>query len=292
MLLRIERLCKSYQCGIKALDNVSLRIPAGLFGLLGSNGAGKSTLMRTLATLQNPDSGDIFFNDINVLQQKPLIRSLLGYLPQDFGVYPRTSALDLLNHIATLKGMTDPGTRRESVTAMLQQVQLYNDRNRAVETFSGGMKRRFGIAQALLGNPRLLIVDEPTAGLDPAERNRFCDMLTAIGEQAVVILSTHLVHDVQQLCPNMALIECGRILYAGPTTDAVNRLQSRVWKKSIHINDVPRSRELFQVISTRQLMGRTEIVVFSDTQPDDDFMPCEADLETYFFWQSYQSGRS
>ncbi len=292
MLLRIDRLCKNYQCGIKALDNVSLQIPAGLFGLLGSNGAGKSTLMRILATLQNPDSGDIFFNEINVLQQKPLIRSLLGYLPQDFGVYPRTSALDLLNHIATLKGMTDPRSRRDAVTAMLQQVQLYNDRNRAVETFSGGMKRRFGIAQALLGNPRLLIVDEPTAGLDPTERNRFCDMLVAISEQAVVILSTHLVHDIQQLCPNMAVIDCGRILYAGPTADAVSRLKSRIWKKSIHIADLPQSRQLFQVLSTRQLMGRTEIVVFSDTQPDGDFMPCEADLETFFFWQTSPDGRN
>jgi len=283
MVLRIENLCKTWPGGKRALDQVSLSISPGLYGLLGPNGAGKSTLMRTIATLQDPDSGSVHFDGIDVIRQKSCIRSLLGYLPQEFGVYPRTSAFALLDHIAMLKGCTDSRARRESVNAMLCHVNLYQFRSHAVETFSGGMKRRFGIAQALLGNPRLLIIDEPTAGLDPGERNRFCDLLYSTAQQAVVILSTHIIQDVQQLCPCMAIIHEGRVLYSGSTSAAIDSLQGQIWKKLVPMDALPNYQSRFQVISTRLMPGSTQICIFADAQPDTGFESCDPDLESFFF---------
>ena len=283
MVLSIANLCKTWPGGKRALDHVSLSINPGLYGLLGPNGAGKSTLMRTLATLQNPDSGSIHFDGIDLLQQKSHIRSLLGYLPQEFGVYPRTSAFALLDHIAMLKGCTDAKARQEAVNTMLCQVNLYQFRKQAVESFSGGMKRRFGIAQALLGNPRLLIIDEPTAGLDPGERNRFCDLLYSTAQQAVVILSTHIIQDVQQLCPCMAIIHEGRVLYSGSTSAAVDSLQGKIWKKQISREQLPQYQSRLQVISTRLMPGSIQVHAFADAQPDPGFEPCDPDLETFFF---------
>jgi ABC-type multidrug transport system ATPase subunit len=283
MVLRIENLCKTWPGGKRALDQVSLSISPGLYGLLGPNGAGKSTLMRTIATLQDPDSGSVHFDGIDVIRQKSCIRSLLGYLPQEFGVYPRTSAFALLDHIAMLKGCTDSRARRESVNAMLCHVNLYQFRSHAVETFSGGMKRRFGIAQALLGNPRLLIIDEPTAGLDPGERNRFCDLLYSTAQQAVVILSTHIIQDVQQLCPCMAIIHEGRVLYSGSTSAAIDSLQGKIWKKLVPMDALPNYQSRFQVISTRLMPGSTQICIFADAQPDTGFESCDPDLESFFF---------
>ncbi|MEY4188634.1 MAG: hypothetical protein RIT02_3668 [Planctomycetota bacterium] len=283
MVLRIENLCKTWPGGKRALDQVSLSISPGLYGLLGPNGAGKSTLMRTIATLQDPDSGSVHFDGIDVIRQKSCIRSLLGYLPQEFGVYPRTSAFALLDHIAMLKGCTDSRARRESVNAMLCHVNLYQFRSHAVETFSGGMKRRFGIAQALLGNPRLLIIDEPTAGLDPGERNRFCDLLYSTAQQAVVILSTHIIQDVQQLCPCMAIIHEGRVLYSGSTSAAIDSLQGKIWKKLVPMDALPNYQSRFQVISTRLMSGSTQICIFADAQPDTGFESCDPDLESFFF---------
>jgi ABC-type multidrug transport system ATPase subunit len=283
MVLSIENLCKTWPGGKRALDQVSLSISPGLYGLLGPNGAGKSTLMRTIATLQDPDSGSVHFDGIDVIRQKSCIRSLLGYLPQEFGVYPRTSAFALLDHIAMLKGCTDSRARRESVNAMLCHVNLYQFRSHAVETFSGGMKRRFGIAQALLGNPRLLIIDEPTAGLDPGERNRFCDLLYSTAQQAVVILSTHIIQDVQQLCPCMAIIHEGRVLYSGSTSAAIDSLQGKIWKKLVPMDALPNYQSRFQVISTRLMSGSTQICIFADAQPDTGFESCDPDLESFFF---------
>src|SRR6202051_4939724 len=229
--LRIENLSKTYQNGVKALDNVSLTIPAGMYGLLGPNGAGKSTLMRTLATLQEPDSGTARLGDIDVLKQKDEVRRRLGYLPQEFGVYPRTSAQDMLSHIALLKGVTKAKERRDVVGWMLKRCNLYEDRKKALTGFSGGMRQLFGIGQALIGNPQLLIVDEPTAGLDPSERNRFYNLLSEIGENVIVILPTHIVQDVMELCTNMAIIHQGKVLFAGVPDQAVNNLSGKIWQK-------------------------------------------------------------
>src|SRR5277367_5589710 len=234
MELRIEGLSKVYPNGVKALDNVSLTIPRGMYGLLGPNGAGKSTLMRTIATLQEPDSGRIALDGIDVLKQKDEVRKLLGYLPQDFGVYPRISAQDMLDHLALLKGFTNRRERKELVEALLVRVNLHQVRKKALTSFSGGMRQRFGIAQALIGSPELLIVDEPTAGLDPGERNRFYNLLSEIGENVIVILSTHIVQDVMELCTNMAIIHEGRMLYAGPPDDAVSALEGKIWQKFVH----------------------------------------------------------
>src|ERR1700677_3807737 len=233
MELRIENLSKTYANGVKALDSVSLAIPAGMYGLLGPNGAGKSTLMRTLATLQEPDSGSARLGDIDVLGQKDKVRSQLGYLPQEFGVYPRTSAQDMLGYIALLKGLTNARERKDAVESMLKRCNLYDHRKKALNSFSGGMRQRFGIAQALIGNPQLLIVDEPTAGLDPGERNRFYNLLAEIGDNVIVILSTHIVEDVMELCSNMAIIHLGKVLFAGAPDRAVQTLEGKVWRKSI-----------------------------------------------------------
>jgi ABC-type multidrug transport system ATPase subunit len=255
-MLRIDHLSKTYANGVRALDDVSLTIPPGMFGLLGPNGAGKSTLMRTLATLQEPDGGSVMLGDLDVLKQKAELRGRLGYLPQEFGVYPRTSAQEMLDHIALLKGITGGRERHERVAWMLQRCNLYEHRKRALTGFSGGMRQRFGIAQALIGDPQLLIVDEPTAGLDPAERNRFYNLLAEIGEQVIVILSTHIVTDVADLCTNMAIIDRGRVLYQGRPQDAVAQLDGRIWQRSIANAELAAYEQQYQVVYTRRADGR------------------------------------
>jgi ABC-type multidrug transport system ATPase subunit len=281
--LRIENLSKTYKNGVKALDKVSLSIPAGMFGLLGPNGAGKSSLMRTLATLQEPDSGTARLGDIDVLKQKDELRKRLGYLPQDFGVYPRISAQDMLSYIALLKGITEAKTRREVVAWMLKRVNLYDDRKKALAGFSGGMRQRFGIAQALIGNPQLLIVDEPTAGLDPGERNRFYNLLAEIGEQVIVILSTHIVEDVMDLCTNIAIINKGRVLYQGSPQDAIAQLKGRIWQRSVAKSQLADYEERYQVVSTRLVGGLRLLHVYSASPLSDGFALSAPDLEDVFF---------
>ena len=281
--LRIEKLSKTYKNGVKALDNVSLTIPAGMYGLLGPNGAGKSTLMRTLATLQEPDNGSATLDDIDVLKQKDQVRKRLGYLPQEFGVYPRISAQDMLNHIALLKGITKSKERRDAVGWMLKRCNLYDDRKKALTGFSGGMRQRFGIAQALIGNPQLLIVDEPTAGLDPAERNRFYNLLAEIGEEVIVILSTHIVEDVKDLCTNMAIIHKGQVLYQGCPQDAIAELNGRLWQISIAKTELHGYEQRYRVVSTKLVAGRPLLHVYSDAPLSDGFAPSAPDLEDVFF---------
>ena len=281
--LRIENLSKTYKNGVKALDNISLTIPAGMYGLLGPNGAGKSTLMRTLATLQEPDSGSATLGDINVLKQKDEVRRRLGYLPQEFGLYPRTSAQDMLSYIALLKGITERRKRRELVEWMLKRCNLYDDRRKAVTGFSGGMRQRFGIAQALIGDPQLLIVDEPTAGLDPGERNRFYNLLAEIGEQVIVILSTHIVEDVTDLCTHTAIINHGKVLYQGRPQDAIAQLNGRIWQISIAKADLADYEQRYQVVSSRLVGGRPFLHVYSASPPGDRFAPSAPDLEDVFF---------
>jgi ABC-type multidrug transport system ATPase subunit len=283
MELSIRNLSKTYPNGVKALDNVSLTIPHGMYGLLGPNGAGKTTLMRTVATLQEPDTGSVQLGDIDVLRQKDEIRRWLGYLPQEFGVYPRISAQDMLNHLALLKGIANSRERKEVVQAMLRRCNLYEVRKKPLASFSGGMRQRFGIAQALLGNPQLLIVDEPTAGLDPSERNRFYNLLAEIGEQVIVILSTHIVEDVTDLCTQMAILHEGRVLYEGPPDTALAELQGRVWQRSIAKADLPAYERRYRVISSRLVGGRPSLHVLSATAPDDRFVPSAPDLEDVFF---------
>lgn len=282
-MLIIENLTHVYGNGVKALDEVNLTIPRGMFGLLGPNGAGKSTLMRTIATLQAPSSGHIRFGDIDVLKTPELLRRTLGYLPQDFGVYPRVSAYDMLDHMAVLKGIADAKDRKQTVEHLLNQVNLWNVRKKAIAGFSGGMRQRFGIAQALIGDPRLIIVDEPTAGLDPEERNRFLNLLAEIGENVVVILSTHIVEDVSDLCPAMAIICDGRIVSEGAPADLVAKLQGRIWKKTIDKSELEVAKARHKVISTRLLAGRTVIHILSDDNPGDGFAPIEGGLEDVYF---------
>ncbi len=288
-MLSIKNLNKTYANGVHATNNVNLEIPNGLFGLLGPNGAGKSSLMRTIATLQEPDSGSIHFNGLDVLQNKEELRRQLGYLPQDFGVYPKVSAEDLLNHFAVLKGITNRADRKQSVEALLRQTNLWDARKRALGTYSGGMRQRFGIAQALLGSPKLVIVDEPTAGLDPDERNRFLNLLSEIGEQVVVILSTHIVEDVTDLCPRMAMIAKGRVLVQGEPQAAIDQLQNKVWRCSVSKEALPSYMEKFTVLTTRLVGGKPQINVYSETQPDDGFRQVDADLEDVYFLQLRQS---
>jgi ABC-2 type transport system ATP-binding protein len=283
MELRIAGLCKRYPNGTQALQNVSLTIPLGMFGLLGPNGAGKSTLMRTLATLQEADSGSARLGDIDVLKQKEEVRKILGYLPQEFGLYPKVSAEDLLLHVAALKGITSAKGRRESVGALLAQTNLVEHRKKPLGSFSGGMKQRFGIALALLGNPRLIIVDEPTAGLDPEERVRFQNLLSAIGENVIVIVSTHIVSDVSDLCSNMAIIHEGQVVAAGEPALLVKSIEGRVWKKSIDREETADYRERFRLISMRLFAGRTLIHVLSDAEPGDGFEVVAPDLEDLYF---------
>ncbi len=281
--LTISGLSKTYPNGVQALSDVSLRIPAGMFGLLGPNGAGKSTLMRTLATLQEADAGSARLGDIDVLRDKDAVRRTLGYLPQDFGVYPKVSAEELLDHLARLKGLTDKAERRDVVATLLRQTNLYDVRKKALGGFSGGMRQRFGIAQALLGNPRLVIVDEPTAGLDPEERVRFHNLLAEIGENVIVILSTHIVSDVSDLCAQMAIIHRGRVLLTGGPLALTGELQGRVWQKAIARQDLDAVKAAHPVISTRLLAGRTLVNVVGDHAPGDGFAPVEASLEDVYF---------
>lgn len=283
MELKITNLSKTYKNGVKALDNVSLTIPRGMYGLLGPNGAGKSTLMRTLATLQEPDSGSAFLGEIDVLRQKDEVRRRLGYLPQEFGVYPRISAQDMLSHLALLKGMTNARERKEIVGAMLQRCNLYEVRKKALTGFSGGMRQRFGIAQALIGNPQLLIADEPTAGLDPGERNRFYNLLAEVGEQVVVILSTHIVEDVMDLCTDMAIIHEGKVLYQGAPQNAISELKGRIWHRSIDKPELAHYEQTYRVVSNRLVGGRPFLHVFGEELPGEGFLPSEADLEDVFF---------
>ncbi|MBR7747633.1 ABC transporter ATP-binding protein [Undibacterium baiyunense] len=291
-MLSIKNLNKTYANGVHATNNVNLEIPNGLFGLLGPNGAGKSSLMRTIATLQEPDSGTIHFNGLDVLQNKEELRRQLGYLPQDFGVYPKVSAEDLLNHFAVLKGITNKADRKQSVEGLLRQTNLWEARKRALGTYSGGMRQRFGIAQALLGSPKLVIVDEPTAGLDPDERNRFLNLLAEIGEQVVVILSTHIVEDVTDLCPRMAMIAKGQVLVQGEPQAAIDMLQNKVWRCSVSKEALPNYQEKFTVLTTRLVAGKPQINVYSETQPDDGFRLVEANLEDVYFLQLRKSQNS
>jgi ABC-type multidrug transport system ATPase subunit len=283
MELEIRNLSKTYANGVVALDGVTLRIPPGMFGLLGPNGAGKSTLMRILATLQECDSGSVFLDDIDVLDEKDEVRRLLGYLPQDFGVYPKVTAYELLDHFAQLKGLSHKHRRREVVDGLLQQTNLWEVRNQRLGTFSGGMRQRFGIAQALLGDPRLIIVDEPTAGLDPQERVRFHNLLSEIGEDKTVILSTHIVSDVADLCSNMAIINKGHVLLCGDPQDLTYEVEDYIWARFVTKQELPVFQKRHQVISTRLLTGRTLIHVYSDTDPGDGFEPARASLEDVYF---------
>ncbi|MEM8679931.1 MAG: ABC transporter ATP-binding protein [Planctomycetota bacterium] len=283
MELQISHLSKTYANGVRALDDVTMTIPKGMYGLLGPNGAGKSTLMRTIATLQEADEGSVTLGELDVLKQKQEVRKILGYLPQEFGVYPKTSAFRMLDHIATLKGITNTRERHEIVDALLYRVNLYQHRRKAIAGFSGGMKQRFGIAQALLGEPQLLIVDEPTAGLDPGERNRFYNLLSEIGENVIVILSTHIVQDVKELCTQMAIIHEGKLLFAGSPDEAQSQLDGRVWQKSIAKEELAQFRDNFRVISTKLVAGRPLIHVLSDASPGEGFLGVEPDLEDVFF---------
>jgi ABC-2 type transport system ATP-binding protein len=282
-MLRIENLSKTYGNGVQALKDVSLEIPKGMFGLLGPNGAGKSTLMRTIATLQGVDSGSLFFDDVDVLNEKHEVRKILGYLPQEMGIYPGISAEALLDHFAVLKGLVSSGDRREVVERLLRMTNLYDVRRRKLGTFSGGMRRRFGIAQALLGGPELIIVDEPTAGLDPEERIRFHNLLCEIGETAVVILSTHIVEDVRELCSRMAILSQGRVLLHGEPGALVARLEGRVWRKSVGRSEVALYQESMPVLSARLSAGRTVVHVLGDQSPGEGFEPAEPDLEHVYF---------
>ncbi len=283
MDLKIEGLSKTYPNGVRALDNVSLTIPRGMYGLLGPNGAGKSTLMRIIATLLAPDSGRIVLGELDVLRRKEEVREMLGYLPQDFGVYPRISAQDMLDHLALLKGFARRKERKELVEALLHRANLYDVRKKALASFSGGMRQRFGVAQALIGSPRLLIVDEPTAGLDPAERNRFYNLLSEIGENVVVILSTHIVQDVMELCTQMAIIHHGQVLFAGSPEDALGALEGRIWQRFIPKSEAKLYEERYRVISSKLISGRPLIHIYSPDPPGDGFEPVPADLEDVFF---------
>lgn len=284
MALTISGLSKTYSNGVKALQNVSLTIGNNMFGLLGPNGAGKSTLMRTVATLQAPDAGTVSLDGLDVLSNKTEVRKILGYLPQEFGVYPKVSALDMLHHLAVMKGITNKKERNEIVDALLNQTNLWDVRKKSLSTYSGGMKQRFGIAQALLGKPKLIIVDEPTAGLDPAERNRFLNLLSSIGREVIVILSTHIVEDVRELCPRMAIIANGRVLLEGSPTESLGALHGKIWSKVVASDDELKALEAsLQVISTHLIAGQHEVRVFSDTDPGDGFKASESELEDVYF---------
>ncbi len=283
MHLDIRGISKSYPNGVQALKNVSLTIPAGMYGLLGPNGAGKSTLMRILATLQEPDTGTIHLGDLDVVHQKDDVRRTLGYLPQEFGVYPRVSAEELLDHFALLKGIGERRARREVVETLLRQVNLWEVRKEKLGGYSGGMRQRFGVAVALLGHPTLMIVDEPTAGLDPAERVRFLNLLSELGENSVVLLSTHIVEDVSELCTKMAIIDQGQILLEAEPLRAVDDLRGRIWRRVISKSELPTLEREHAVISTKLLAGRTVVHIYSDTAPGPGFDATEPDLEDVYF---------
>lgn len=281
--LKIEGLSKTYPNGVKALDNVSLELENGMFGLLGPNGAGKSSLMRTLATLQEADSGSAHFNDIDILQDSEELRKILGYLPQEFGVYPRITAEQLLDHMAILKGVSNKKERKELVNFMLDKVNLFDKKNKSVKGFSGGMKQRIGIAQALLGNPKLIIVDEPTAGLDPGERNRFYNLLADVGSEVIVILSTHIVDDVRELCTNMAIMNLGKIVYKGAPANAIDELKGKIYERIIEKDEFDKYSSEYTVISNKLIGGKPLIHVLSDSNPGNGFNAVEPNLEDVFF---------
>jgi len=283
MDLQIKNLNKQYSNGVVALNDVSLTIGKGMFGLLGPNGAGKSSLMRTLATLQDADSGTVTLGDMDVLNDKDSVRKVLGYLPQEFGVYPRTSAIELLDHLALLKGFTDSGVRKEMVNQLLVKTNLWELRKKSVGSFSGGMRQRFGIAQSLIGNPRLIIVDEPTAGLDPGERNRFYNILSEIGENVIVILSTHIVQDVRELCNRMAIMNDGKVLYSGNTDDALLSVKGKVWEKKVDKADFQTYQESYKIVSNKLVGGKPLIHVFSEEPLNAGFELAEETLEDVFF---------
>ena len=283
MELKIENLSKTYSNGVQALKNISLTIPQGMFGLLGPNGAGKSSLMRTMATLQRADSGSIQMGDIDILKDTDQVREILGYLPQEFGVYPKVTSYKMLDHIASLKGVSNKGERKDLVEALLNKTNLWHVRNKNLGTYSGGMKQRFGIAQALIGSPKLIIVDEPTAGLDPAERVRFHNLLSEIGENTIIILSTHIVEDVANLCKDMAIICLGEVVAQGNPTELTQRVQGKIWKKMIDKKDLDAYRAEHQVISTHLKAGRTMIHVYNEDQPDSSFEASPANLEDVYF---------
>ncbi len=283
MKLEISSLSKTYANGVRALKDVSLTLNNGMFGLLGPNGAGKSSLMRTIATLQEADSGSVFLDGLDVLKSKTEVRQLLGYLPQEFGVYPKISAERMLDHVAQLKGVGDKGERKELVAALLDNVNLAKDKKKNLGTYSGGMKQRFGIAQALIGNPKLIIVDEPTAGLDPAERNRFYNLLSQLGENTIVILSTHIVEDVSTLCSNFAIIFLGEVLYAGQPDSAVAELEGKIFTKAIDKTELESYQGDFKVISTQLKTGKLHIRIFRDIDPGRNFVPAVPNLEDVYF---------
>jgi ABC-2 type transport system ATP-binding protein len=282
--LTISGLSKTYPNGVKALKNLSLTIGNEMFGLLGPNGAGKSSLMRTVATLQDPDSGTVTLDGIDVLKDKNAVRKVLGYLPQEFGVYPKMSALDMLHHLAIMKGISNKTERSQMVDALLNQTNLWAARKKSLSTYSGGMKQRFGIAQALLANPKLIIVDEPTAGLDPAERNRFLNLLSSIGSNVTVILSTHIVDDVRELCPRMAIIASGEVLLEGSPAAALDGLNGKIFSKVVSTDDELRALEAsFNVISTHLVGGLHEVRIYADSNPGTDFKPVDSGLEDVYF---------
>jgi ABC-type multidrug transport system ATPase subunit len=291
-VLELNQVSHVYGNGTRALHDVTLSIPRGMYGLLGPNGAGKSTLMRTIATLQTPSEGSIAFGDIDVIAEPERLRQTLGYLPQDFGVYPRVSAYDMLDHLAVLKGISSASDRRTTVEILLRQVNLWDVRKKALAGFSGGMRQRFGIAQALIGNPELIIVDEPTAGLDPEERNRFLNLLAEIGENVVVILSTHIVEDVSDLCPLMAVLAGGRILLEGAPLELIQLTTGRIWMKAIERTELDQCRERHEVISTRLFAGRTVVHVVADNDPGNGFRSVEGGLEDVYFSTLAQSRRA
>ena len=283
MQLIIDNLSKTYPNGTQALKNVSLTIPTGMFGLLGPNGAGKSTLMRTIATLQEADAGAVMLDDLDVLNNKRGTRQILGYLPQEFGVYPKVSAVHMLDHIAMLKGVRHKKERKDLVDALLNRVNLYEHRKKAVSSYSGGMRQRFGIAQCLIGNPKLIIVDEPTAGLDPGERNRFYNLLSEIGQNVIVILSTHIVQDVKELCTNMAIIHQGEVRYHGAPDDAIQQMAGKVWEKSLPKSQLDEYKQNYEVISTKLVGGQPLIHIYQENNPENEFQATEPSLEDVFF---------
>lgn len=283
MELKIKNLSKTYSNGVQALKDITLDIPQGMFGLLGPNGAGKSSLMRTLATLQQADSGSAMLGDLDILKDKAEVRKILGYLPQEFGVYPKVTSYNMLDHIASLKGISNRGERKELVESLLNKTNLWHVRNKSLGTYSGGMKQRFGIAQALIGDPKLIIVDEPTAGLDPAERNRFHNLLCEIGENTIVILSTHIVDDISNLCNNMAIICLGEVVAKGNPNELTEGVKGRIWTKAIEKDALANYQSDLKVISTHLKAGKTVIHVLSDNQPDTTFEPFSANLEDVYF---------
>ena len=285
MQLTVSNLTKTYSNGVQALKNVNLSIPQGMFGLLGPNGAGKSSLMRTIATLQEADSGSVFLDDLDVLKEKAAVRKILGYLPQEFGVYPRITAEQMLDHIARLKGISNGKERKDTVAALLSRVNLFAERKKNLGTFSGGMKQRFGIAQALLGSPKLIIVDEPTAGLDPAERNRFYNLLSELGTNTIVILSTHIVEDVKTLCSDFAIICNGEVLRHDNPDEAVNEMQGKIFVKSVDKTAIEELRQQYEVVSVQMKGGQLSVRICADTAPGNGFTPTPPTLEDVYFHQ-------